>query len=170
MNNSPKTRTLLWYVSLIVVSFYTFSCSESKGESDVKMSDTGKSYTGNDGSGAKIDLKAFYDKDGTGEYKNVSATPVDAAMAAEGGAIFKSKCSSCHKTSEQKLLGPGLKGVTKRRTHAWILNMITVPDIMLREDELAKALHEEYNSNMLNMSISDKDARQILEFLKKNDE
>jgi cytochrome c2 len=36
------------------------------------------------------------------------------AQAADGKSLFKANCASCHKPTEQKLTGPGLKGVLGR--------------------------------------------------------
>jgi len=40
---------------------------------------------------------------------------LDATMADEGEKIRAVKCSSCHKLTNEKLVGPGWKGVTERR-------------------------------------------------------
>ena len=53
----------------------------------------------------------------------------DAAMAAEGKTA-EVKCTSCHKPTEEKLVGPGWKGVTTRQTPHWIimnLSAIQIP-------------------------------------------
>lgn len=43
--------------------------------------------------------------------------PVNAAAAARGKTIFQQKCAVCHyDTSDQKKIGPGLKGLSKRGT------------------------------------------------------
>lgn len=41
-----------------------------------------------------------------------------------GMKFFKKKCANCHKTSDQTLVGPGLKGITQRRDEEWILNWL----------------------------------------------
>ena len=50
----------------------------------------------------------------TAENVNVGAT-LDPTMAAAGEKIQAVKCVSCHKLTEEKLVGPGWKGVTQRR-------------------------------------------------------
>ena len=106
---------------------------------------------------------------GVGRFSSTEIGPLDKGMAQKGEAIFTTKCASCHKLTEEKLVGPGLKGVTERRTPEWILNMITNPDQMTKEDPVAKALFEKHLIQMTFQNVSDDEARQILEFLRQND-
>jgi cytochrome c2 len=61
------------------------------------------------------------DGQGVGKYKNDEYAALDTAVVTKGEALFKLKCSACHKTTDQKLVGPGLYGVTKRRKASWIM-------------------------------------------------
>ncbi len=107
---------------------------------------------------------------GIGEIKNVNLTdPLDEERIASGSAIYDMKCSSCHKLTDQRVVGPGWAGVTNRRRPEWILNMITNVDIMLSEDPTAQKLLEECLTRMPNQSVAIGDARDILEFMRKND-
>jgi cytochrome c len=57
--------------------------------------------------------------------KSASAKP-DAAAVARGKTVFQEKCSICHyDTSDQKKIGPGLKGIAKRGTFSTNGNKIT---------------------------------------------
>ena len=50
----------------------------------------------------------------------------NAAAVARGKSIFQEKCSICHyDTSDQKKIGPGLKGLSKRGTFSVNGNKIT---------------------------------------------
>src|SRR6476661_3894456 len=51
--------------------------------------------------------------------------PLNAQWVSEGKGIYDLKCQACHKLTDEKLVGPGWKGVTQRRKPEWILNMIT---------------------------------------------
>lgn len=86
-----------------------------------------------------------------------------------GENIANVKCASCHKFTEEKLVGPGWKDVTKRRTPEWIMNFITNPDPMLDKDPEAQAMLELCLVRMPNQSLSDGEARNLLEFMLKND-
>ncbi|MEO0169795.1 MAG: cytochrome c, partial [candidate division WOR-3 bacterium] len=79
--------------------------------------------------------------------------------------IFKTKCSACHKLDE-RYVGPALKGVTKRRTPEWIMNMILNPEEMTKNDPIAKKLLEEYLTQMTFQNVSEDEARAILEYFR----
>lgn len=94
---------------------------------------------------------------------------IDDALAAEGKTIFEGKCSACHQLTDQKIVGPGLLGVTEKRKPEWIMNMVINPEEMTKKDPTAKKLLAEHLTQMTNQNINEKDARAILEFLRLND-
>ena len=104
----------------------------------------------------------------TAENVNVGAT-LDPTMAAAGEKIQAVKCVSCHKLTEEKLVGPGWKGVTQRRKAEWIMNFITNPDPMIDKDPAVQAQLELCLVRMPNQNLVDTEAREILEFMRKND-
>ena len=107
---------------------------------------------------------------GVGSYKNVELThPVNATMADKGKSIYDVKCLACHKLTSEKLVGPGWKGVTDRRTPEYILNFVTNTDEMLDKDPNAKELLSVCMVRMPNQHLSDMEARSVLEFMRKND-
>jgi cytochrome c len=55
-----------------------------------------------------------------------SAAGGNAAAAARGKALFESKCAICHYAdNDQKKIGPGLKGISKRGTFTVNNNKVT---------------------------------------------
>lgn len=109
-------------------------------------------------------------KRGEGKFTKVDiGATLDNAMATAGEKIAGVKCSSCHKTTEEKLVGPGWKGVTTRRSPEWIMNFITNTDAMIDKDPEAQAQLEICLVRMPNQSLTDDDARSLLEFMRKND-
>ena len=94
---------------------------------------------------------------------------LDAAMVESGQKIQAVKCSSCHKLTEERLVGPGWKGVTNRRKPEWIMNFITNPDPMIEKDPAVQAQLELCLVRMPNQNLSDTEARQILEMMRSND-
>ena len=94
---------------------------------------------------------------------------IDDALAAEGKTIFEGKCSACHQLTDQKIVGPGLLGVTEKRKPEWIMNMVINPEEMTKKDPTAKKLLAEHLTQMTNQNINEQDARAILEFLRLND-
>ncbi|HUX85226.1 MAG TPA: cytochrome c [Chitinophagaceae bacterium] len=115
-----------------------------------------------------VDVTAKSDSKGVGRFTDVKVGPLDTAMASKGAALFQSKCTVCHKTTEEKLIGPGLKGITLIRTPEWIMNMITDPNDMTENDPVASTLLSQYHTQMT-VQTSDQEAREILEFLRGND-
>ncbi len=112
-----------------------------------------------------------YDPDrGAGKFTNVeiSAT-LNAAMAADGEKIYNVKCSSCHKLTDEKLVGPGWKGVTNRHTADWIMNFVTNTDEMINKDPKAQAMLEICLVRMPNQNLADNEARALYEYMRKND-
>ncbi|MBK0402410.1 cytochrome c [Adhaeribacter sp. BT258] len=106
---------------------------------------------------------------GVGPVKSVDVSKFDAALAAKGKSVFEGKCSACHQLSDQKIVGPGLAGVTERRKPEWIMNMIINPVEMTQKDPQAKKLLAEHLTQMTNQDISEPDARALLEFMRQND-
>lgn len=86
----------------------------------------------------------------------------------KGEELFASKgCVGCHKVGGGKLVGPDLKGVTARRDETWLKKMILRPEVMVKEDEVAKKLLAETFVPMPNQNVDPKtELPFILSFLK----
>jgi hypothetical protein len=95
--------------------------------------------------------------------------PLNSQWVADGKSIYDVKCSSCHKLTDEKLVGPGWLGVTKKRQPEWIMNMITNVDMMLEKDPEAQKLLEECLVRMPNQNLTKDEARKVLEFQRSND-
>jgi mono/diheme cytochrome c family protein len=107
---------------------------------------------------------------GIGKFRDVKLThPLDEGMISKGDAIYNSKCIACHKLTDEKLVGPGFKGVSDKRTPEWIMNFITNTNVMLDSDLVAEQLMVVCISRMPNQNLSDDEARSMLEFIRKND-
>ena len=102
---------------------------------------------------------------GVGKIKSVTLGEIDPALVAEGEIIYKAKCTACHKISK-RFVGPGLKGITERRTPEWIMNMILDPELMVMENEIARQLLIEYSAPMANQNLTEDEARKILEYFR----
>ena len=111
-----------------------------------------------------IEVDPMKDK-GIGPVKSVTLGEIDQAMADQGHELFKAKCSACHK-EDKRFVGPALAGVTERRTPEWIMNMILNPEGMVAENPIAKQLLAEYLSPMANQSLTEPEARLILEYFR----
>lgn len=110
------------------------------------------------------------DGKGIGQVTQVTLnTPLEQERIGRGKAIYEMKCQACHKLDDQRVVGPGWKGVTQRRKPEWIMNMITNVEVMLDQDPEAQKLLELCLTRMPNQNVSVGDARDILEFMRQND-
>lgn len=107
---------------------------------------------------------------GHGKFTDVKLThPLDPKMIAAGKITYDVKCAACHKLTDEKLVGPGWKGVTDRRTPEWIMNFITNTDEMIDKDPAAQAMLEKCMVRMPNQNLSDNETRELLEYMRDND-
>jgi mono/diheme cytochrome c family protein len=107
---------------------------------------------------------------GEGKFEHVELTPnLNPTMAAEGKKVYEVKCAACHKLTNEKLVGPGWAGVTKKHSPEWIMNFITNPDAMIDKDPELQAQLEICLVRMTNQNLSDEEARNVLEFMRQND-
>ena len=71
--------------------------------------------------------------------------------------------------TDERLVGPGWKGVTERRTLPWLMNFITNPDPMIDKDPELQAQLEICLVRMPNQNLADQEAREIVEYMRKID-
>ena len=158
-----KIFVILTFASILYACGGGESKSESKTEEAVEATTEGTAANANPDYDPKRGEGKF-----TAETVKIGAT-IDAAMVTDGEKIQSVKCSACHKLTDEKLVGPGWAGVTKRRNPEWIMNFITNPDPMIDKDPVVQASLELCLVRMPNQSLTDDDARHLLEFMRKND-
>ena len=158
-SNMKKISLMLLFISS---SIWMFSCGGSS-EKSASSVEAPKSMV--------PDAEAYDPKRGEGKFNesNVQLGALDAAMAKNGEVIANTKCLSCHKLTDERLVGPGWKGVSERRTPYWLMNFITNPDPMIDKDPEVQAQLELCLVRMPNQNLTDDEARSILEFMRKND-
>jgi len=97
---------------------------------------------------------------------SVFGIPNQLSAEVSGEAIFQQRCSACHSTGSDRLVGPGLAGVTSRRDPAWLKRFIMAPDQVLASgDSIAAALFQEYGVAMPNLGTTDAEADALIAFL-----
>jgi cytochrome c551/c552 len=132
-----------------------------------------KEQTGDDFSKPSTDSAdpTTYDPNrGEGKFDKVDlAATLDLTIATEGEKIAGVKCTSCHKSTDEKLVGPGWKGVTSRYQPQWIMNFITNPDPMITKDPKLQAQLEICLVRMPNQGLNDTEARNVLEYMRQID-
>lgn len=146
----------------ITISMMLYACSSNSNQQQTSSTSAPESDS---------PTTSDYDpKRGEGKFDKVDiGDRLDVKMAAEGHSIANLKCASCHKYTDEKLVGPGWSGVTKKHEPHWIMNFITNPDPMIDKDPELQAQLELCLVRMPNQNLSDDDARKILEFMRQND-
>jgi len=158
----------LKFFAVMLLTFSLVACGGDKKESSIPTADNTSTQAEEPAAPSASD----YDPTrGIGKYdqSNVDISTFDPQLAAKGKGIAEVKCMSCHKTTDEKLVGPGWKGVTERQTAHWIMNFISNPDPMIDVDpELQKQL-ELCLVRMPNQALADNEAREVLEYMREID-
>jgi len=142
------------------------ACGKKENQTEESSSASDPTVT----EGPAADPSSYDPKRGEGKFTTVElGAALDQAMATKGEEVAGVKCTSCHKMTDEKLVGPGWKGVTERRKPEWIMNFITNPDPMIDKDPEVQAQLEICLVRMPNQGLTDDDARHILEYMRKND-
>ncbi|MCB0773614.1 MAG: c-type cytochrome [Flavobacteriales bacterium] len=91
---------------------------------------------------------------------------LDEGMITEAKKIFDAKCHVCHSMTDQKVVGPGWKGVINERKPEWIMNMMLHTQWMVENDPDAQALVEETKTVMPDQQLTKEQARAMLELIR----
>ena len=145
------------YIVVSLIFLAIIGCSNS--EKDTISNNLGK----------KVEKKANDDmvNIGIGPISNIDLPKnIDQSLATTGKEVYDLKCTACHKI-EEKFIGPSPKGIMERRSPEWIMNMILNPEEMITKDPIALKLLAEYNfAPMANQSLTEEEARAILEYFR----
>lgn len=151
--------------AIILFAFIGFVYACSNQSSTEPAGDDASTTTKTDNGNPSYDPER-----GAGKFSNVDVKPeLDKVMAEAGLKVYDVKCGSCHKLTDEKLVGPGWKGVTTRHKPEWIMNFVTNVDEMLDKDPKAMAQLEICLVRMPNQNLSDDEARHVYEFMRQND-
>src|SRR5215813_6452040 len=119
------------YALMIALTAMLYACNNNEPKKE-KEEETKAFDLGDD---KRTETKYADDKKGIGKFKNVElAATLDQNMVANGTKTYEVKCSACHKLNNEKLVGPGWKGVTSRRKAEWVMNFVTNTDEMISKD------------------------------------
>ena len=91
---------------------------------------------------------------------------IDAGLVEKGKTTYDVKCQACHSIGENRVVGPGWKGLTTKREPAWIMNMIVHTEAMLETDPEAQKMLEECLVRMPNQNLTQDHAREVLEYMR----
>jgi mono/diheme cytochrome c family protein len=90
------------------------------------------------------------------------------ADAAEGEKLFQANCTACHAIKE-KVVGPALKDVHKRREAKWLVKWIKNSQALVKSgDPVAVQLYKENNESVMTSfeSLSDAQIASIVDYIK----
>lgn len=89
------------------------------------------------------------------------------AATEQGKKIFNENCVVCHSLGSDKLIGPGLKGVTQRRPEAWLISWIRNSQKVIESgDKYAVDLFNAYNkTQMPSYAFEDEEIKSILKYI-----
>lgn len=146
----------LFIILLSAITFYACGDGQSSGSDQPAQK--------------PMDVSEYDPHRGEGKFESIDLDPkLNVEMAEAGKQVHEVKCASCHKLTDERLVGPGWAGVTERRRPEWIMNFITNPDAMLDQDPELQAQLEICLVRMPNQNLSDTDARNLLEYMRQND-
>jgi mono/diheme cytochrome c family protein len=100
---------------------------------------------------------------------STSSLPVAALFSAEakaGDALFKANCAQCHAVNE-KVVGPALANITKRRSISWIVPWVQNPaKVIASGDEYGVKLFNEYGKQQMpSFGLSKKEIEDIVAWI-----
>jgi mono/diheme cytochrome c family protein len=95
-------------------------------------------------------------------------TTEDAAAVSAGEALFKNNCAACHATSEEVVVGPGLKNVHTRRANPWLISWIKNSSKLIQSgDKQAVEVFNKFNKQQMpSFAFSDAEINSIISYLK----
>ena len=156
-------RLITFLITFFLLLFVFLSCSDNNNDNNKGSSE--ESAENNNESASAPEVHGNEVKAGDVTITN----PLNAEWISNGKKIYDVKCQACHKLSDERVVGPGWKGVTKKREPHWIMNMITNVEMMLEKDPEAQKLLEQCLVRMPNQNITKDEARHVLEFMRSND-
>jgi len=101
----------------------------------------------------------------------VGFVSINHASAADGKTVFKQNCAVCHALTDQKITGPGLKGIADRAPKGdWLFNWVKNNEKVIKSGDAYanKILKENGNAAMTVFEgvVSDDDIKAVVEYIK----
>ncbi|MFU8804596.1 MAG: c-type cytochrome [Bradymonadaceae bacterium] len=142
----------LLIIALLATAVTLFGCDSSGTSTSTTAASTAPSA--DDGKGpASID------------HGGITSVSTDAEFVNKGEALYLAKgCSACHQM-DQRVVGPPLRGVTKKRAPEWLARMLLNPEQMVKEDPIAKQLLDEYKTPMPGANLTPDEAKAIIAYI-----
>lgn len=88
-----------------------------------------------------------------------------------GETLFKNNCAQCHSTGDNKVVGPGLKGIDQRRDEEWLLKWVKNSQAVVKSgDEYAVKLFNDFGKVVMpSVNLKDDEIKAILAYVKEQE-
>jgi mono/diheme cytochrome c family protein len=151
------------WIATIALAATLAGCGAKQADQDAASSNDASTTTGS-GTSSTMPAVSKYDSG-----PRAGDAKANDDLAKRGETLFKDKgCSACHGFG-QKLTGPDLAGVSMRRTQEWLENQILHPEVMTKEDPIARELMAKHALQMPNQKLTPEEAKAIIEYFKHTD-
>lgn len=97
----------------------------------------------------------------------VPASPAEATAISEGDVLFKNNCAQCHAVND-KVVGPALAGISKRRSTAWLISWVKNSSKVIASGDAYAVKIVEENGKQQTPSfsqLSDKEIKRIISWV-----
>ncbi len=93
---------------------------------------------------------------------------ISASSQPNGEALFKGNCAQCHSTGDNKVIGPGLKGVHERKDIDWLIKWTKNSQALVKAgDEYAVKIFNDYGKVVMpNQNLKDDEIIAIFDYIK----
>jgi cytochrome c2 len=96
------------------------------------------------------------------------AAPAGGGDAAKGETLFKNNCAQCHAVTDERVVGPGLKGASGRHDFAWLSKWVRNSQAVIASgDPYAVKIYNEYSKAQMTSfpNLSDDDIKGIFAYV-----
>ncbi|WP_425440658.1 c-type cytochrome [Pontibacter mucosus] len=102
-----------------------------------------------------------------GATEGAEVTTGDPAVISAGEALFKNNCAVCHSAGSDVIVGPGLQGVTKKRSESWLISWTKNSQALIQSgDADAVAIYNQFNKQaMPSFAFSDDEIKSIFAYI-----
>ena len=97
-----------------------------------------------------------------------AAAPAGGGDAAKGEQLFKNNCAQCHAVTDERVVGPGLKGASSRHEFSWLAKWVRNSQAMIAAgDPYAVKIYNEYSKAQMTSfpNLSDDDIKGIFAYV-----
>ncbi|PWJ60151.1 mono/diheme cytochrome c family protein [Dyadobacter jejuensis] len=97
-----------------------------------------------------------------------AAADAGGADVAHGETVFKNNCAQCHAITDERVVGPGLKGATSRNDMAWLTKWVKNSQAMIASgDPYAVKIYNEYSKAQMTSfpGLSEEDIKAIFAYV-----